>query len=197
MRKKRTTKRRRKATRKRSYVSNPKRRPRRRTRRTRRAPVAELRRRTRRRSYRKNPSLPVVEGMTLLGTAILAGVAGAKVTGMIPFGSAMMKNVGLALAGALVAIMGYRKPLVLGAGAGMVVVGGTRALTSAVPMLAGDDDLTADEQKELVDMAAATYSPELEAIEQGGLAGVVPDVSSLNGPVMGGTLDGALSGPLM
>lgn len=192
MRKKRRTVKRRK-TRK-SYVSNPKRRA---VKRRRRAPVAKLRRKTRRRSYRKNPSLPIVEGMSLLGTAILAGVAGSKLTGLIPFGSAMVKNIGLALAGAMIAVVGYRKPLVLGAGAGLVVVGGTRALTSAVPLLAGDDDLTAEEQKELVDMAAASYSPELDEIEQGNLSGVIPDVSNLNGPMMGGTLDGALSGPLM
>lgn len=100
------------------------------------------------RSYRRNPSPLMAEtGMLLAG-----GAAGAilvpKAVSMIPMGSNLIKNVGMAVAGAGVAYFGHKKRshLVLGLGLGTAVAGVTRAITNAVPALAGDGEYSQDEQ---------------------------------------------------
>lgn len=138
----------RKAKKRKSYVSNPA--PKRR----RRATVKTV---SRRRSYRKNPE-GITETAKILGAGIGAAVVANKAAQFIP-GNNLIKNLVLTLAGGTAAYFGRRNPLILGAGAGLAIIGASNAIKTAVPMLAGENELTQDEQAEAI--AALQNSPEL------------------------------------
>ena len=99
----------------------------------------------RRRRYRKNPESPMELGITL-GVGALAAIAANKLASKLPF-SNMIKNIALIALGGGLAYIGRKKPMLMGAGAGIFIAGATRAVVNAVPALAGDYELTGDEQQ--------------------------------------------------
>jgi len=134
-----------------------------------------------RRSYRKNPGNLFAQLGLGLGVGILGGIAGAKAVSFIPV-RALFQNLILAAAGVAIAVFGRKRPLLLGAGSGMAIVGGYKAAISAVPLLAGDNELTGEEQEALLDEMAGDY---VEGMEEQELAGT-----------MSGTMQGTMSGTM-
>jgi len=143
--------------RRRAYVSNP-------------APRARARRR-----YRRNPGLPIAA----LAIQALSGAAGAiavpKIADFLPIPAAM-KNAAVVALGALAFVFARKMPAVQAAGFGAMVVGGRSLIVGAVPMLAGDDELTPDEIAALVEFQGdLSYSAN----------------NQFNDPLMGAPLMGA------
>jgi hypothetical protein len=64
--------------------------------------------------------------------------------------SNLIKNLALLAGGVGLAYFGRRKPYLMGAGAGMAVMGGYNLVTNQFPQLAGDD-LTQDQQMEAIE----------------------------------------------
>ncbi len=134
-----------------------------------------------RRSYRKNPGNLFAQLGLGLGVGILGGIAGAKAVSFIPV-RALFQSLILAAAGVAIAVFGRKRPLLLGAGSGMAIVGGYKAAVSAVPLLAGDNELTGDEQEALLDEMAGDY---VEGLDEQELAGT-----------MSGTMQGTMNGTM-
>lgn len=185
----------RRRARKHSFVSNPARRTRRR--RAHHNPHCGPHRncrhtfRSRRHSYRRNPESSIELALTL-GAGAASAIIGNKLVSKLP-GSAMVKNIGLVVLGALAAYIGRRKPLVMGVGSGLFITGATRLLTNAVPALAGDMDLTGDEQEGYVRGVQAHLAGEMNELS-GPLSG------PFNGPLSGpfnGPFSGPLAGPMI
>ena len=128
----------------------------------------------RRRSYRRNPGDSPKDIFIMIGAGLAAAIAAPKLVSKLP-GSLMVKNLGMILAGVAVALLGRKKNVLVGVGAGLVVAGATRAITNAIPMLAGDDEFNGDEQKAILENLSS---------------------NELNGP-MNGPMDGDdfLNGP--
>lgn len=175
MSRKKTTKKRK------SYVANPA--PRRR-----RRAAAKSAAPRRRRSYRKNPESLKDTGLMLaagVGSAVVAG----KLAKFVP-GSNLVKNLVLVAAGGATAYLGRRNPLLVGAGAGLAIVGASNAIKSAVPALAGELELTQDEQAEAI--AALSNDQLLGAPLEGEYFG-----APLAGEYFGAPLQGDMNTPSM
>lgn len=158
-----------------SYVSNPaKKRSRR------RAKVAT--RRSRRR-YRSNPADSIKDVGILAGSGVLSAVAGAKLFSKLPI-SSMLQNVGMIAAGLALAILGRKKHTAfVGAGAGLVFAGGSRLLVNKVPQLAGEMELSTDDQAAiLTELAPDVEAEEMEGSFNGGFAGSFN--GGMNAPAM-------------
>lgn len=115
----------------------------------RRAYVQNPRMATRRRSYRRNPGLDIVTPVTMAAGAVAGAVLGGKASGFIPIESTLVKNLALVGMGVAAAMLGKKYPAVQAAGVGMAALGGYRAITNAVPVLAGEDDYTQEESESL------------------------------------------------
>ncbi len=144
-----------KKTARRSYVSNPaKKRSRRRSYKS--APAKRSRRR-----YRSNPADSLKDIGALVGAGALSAVFGAKAFSKLPI-SPMLQNLGLMLAGAALAVFGRKKhSAIVGAGAGLVFAGASRLIVNKVPQLAGDMELSPDEQAAVL----TELAPEVEEYE--------------------------------
>jgi len=160
-----------------SYVSNPaKKRSRRRYKSNPGKPVS------RRRRYKRNPGDTPKDIAILAGSAIVAAVAGPKLAGMAPV-SPLIANLAMIGAGGAPAYLGRRQTAAVGAGIGLAMAGATRALLNQFPALAGDEELTQEEQSQLLEQLSA--SEDIYGNEQ------------LSGPLAGplaGPLSGSLSG---
>jgi len=164
-----------KKTARKSYVSNPARK-----RRARRAKVAT--RRSRRR-YRSNPADSIKDIATLGVAGVASAILGAKAFSKLPI-SSLLQNLALMLVGGGVAILGRKKhSAFVGAGLGMIYAGGSRLLINKVPQLAGDFELSTDDQAAIL----TELSPDVETVEEmdgsfnGGFAG---SFSGMNSPAM-------------
>jgi hypothetical protein len=147
--------------RRRAYVSNP-------------APVAR-----RRRKYRRNPGLPVAS-MLIQAAAGAAGAIGApKLADLLPIPAALISAAVIAL-GAGAFMFARKMPAVQAAGFGAMVIGVRNLAVNAVPMLAGDEELTADEIQALIEF-------------QGGEDDYLTPHSSMGAP-LGAPLGAALAG---
>ena len=122
----------RKASRRRSYKSNPSR---------------------SRRRYKRNPSESVMEIVQLVGGGAAGAIVGAKAINFIPV-SPILKNAAMVLAGSALAFFGRKNHLAVGAGIGLASAGAYRLVVNAVPVLAGDDELTPEEQANLIAVSA-------------------------------------------
>jgi len=161
----------RKAARK-SYVSNPAKK------RSRRRYKSNPGRPASRRRYRKNPGDSTKDIAILGGSALVAAVAGPKLVGMAPI-PVLMQNLAMIGAGAALAIIGRRKTAAVGAGIGLAMAGARRALLNEFPMLAGDEELTQEEQGQLIEQLSASS-----------------DFDEYGNETMSGPLSGPLSGAL-
>ena len=120
---------------------------------------------------------------------IASAIVGNKAASKIP-GSPLIRNLVLLGGGVALAIFFRRKPVIAGAGAGLAITGGVRMVTNAVPSLAGDDELTGDEQY--------AYSQGVQSAMAGEMDGDM-DGDELYGPLAGplnGPFAGAFNGPL-
>lgn len=153
----------------RSYISNPA--PKKKTARRRRkraiSPVHFARVAARKLRYRRNPSSFMMDSAALLGGGVAGAVAVPKLVSMIPVGTNLIKNLGMVALGSALTYMSFKKRSYLGLGVGMgtAVAGATRAITNAVPMLAGDGEYTQDEQEAITsdlmgDDGEFDYNPE-------------------------------------
>jgi len=134
-----------KSRKRKSYVTNPA--PKRKKRRRRRSSAVAVKSR-RRRSYRKNPDT-LIDTAIFAGSAVAGAIAGNQIVKFIP-ASNLIKNLALLAGGVGLAYFGRRKPYLMGAGAGMAVMGGYNLVTNQFPQLAGDD-LTQDQQMEAIE----------------------------------------------
>ena len=121
-----------------------------------------------RRRYRRNPGDTPKDIAILVGTGVAAAVLAPKLASKLP-GSLMVKNLAMIGAGAALAFLGRRKNVLVGIGAGLIVAGATRALTNAVPALAGDYEFSGDEQQAILQHLAG---------------------EELSGPMAGDNMDG-------
>jgi len=133
-----------------------------------------------RRKYRRNPGDSVKDIALTFGSAGAAAILGPKLVGMLPV-SNLIQNIGMVAAGAALAFFGRRKQYLVGAGLGLGLAGLTRAVVSAVPVLAGDNEMTQDEQSAFIDATAQQ------------MAGEEGESVYLSGP-LNGPLNGGLNG---
>ena len=105
------------------------------------------------RSYRRNPSITLVDTGLLVVGAGAGSVIGTKAFSMLPVENTIIKNGAQTAAGAALAFYGYKKKnnLIMGAGVGCAAAGVARIATNALPMLAGDGEYT---QNEMLGIAA-------------------------------------------
>ena len=142
-----------KSRKRKSYVTNPA--PKRKARGRRRSVAVAVKSR-RRRSYRKNPDT-LIDTAIFAGSAVAGAIAGNQIVKFIP-ASNLIKNIALLAGGVGLAYFGRRKPYLMGAGAGMAVMGGYNLVTNQFPQLAGDD-LTQDQQQEAIEaLSGEDYS---------------------------------------
>lgn len=171
--------------RRKSYVTNPAPKKRRRRRRA-SAPKAR-----RRRSYRKNPDSLLDTGIFAL-SAVGGAVVANKVSAVLP-GSNLIKNLAIFAGGVGLAYFGRRKSYLMGAGAGMAVMGGYNLITNQFPTLAGDN-LTQEEQEE----AIAALSGESDEYELLGTDEFNAPLSSpFAAPMFGAPLEGDMNSGAM
>ncbi len=157
-----------------SYVSNPAKKTSRRRRRS--APKAA---RSRRR-YRSNPADSIKDVGALVAAGAVSAVVGAKAFSKLPI-SPMLQNIGMVLAGAAVAILGRKKHAAfVGAGAGLVMAGASRLILNKIPQLAGEMELSPDEQAAVLVELAPEATEEEEVSLNGGFNG------GFNGSFAGG-----------
>jgi len=152
----------------RSYISNPA--PKKKTARRRKnsiSPVHFARVAARKLRYHRNPSSFMMDSAALLGGGVAGAVAVPKLVSMIPVGTNLIKNLGMVALGSALTYMSFKKRSYLGLGVGMgtAVAGATRAITNAVPMLAGEGEYTQDEQEAITydligDDGELDYNPE-------------------------------------
>jgi hypothetical protein len=140
---------------------------------------------SRRRKYKRNPGDSIKDIALTFGSAGAAAILGPKVVSLLPV-SNLIQNLGMIGAGAALAIFGRRKQYLVGAGLGLGLAGMTRAVVSAIPVLAGDNEMTQDEQSAFIDATAQQMAGDEETDYLSG---------PLNGP-LSGPLNGPLSGGL-
>jgi len=151
-----------------SYVSNPaKKRSRRRYKSNPGKPVS------RRRRYKRNPGDTPRDIAILAGSAIVAAVAGPKLAGMAPV-SPLIANLAMIGAGGALAYLGRRKTAAVGAGIGLAMAGATRALLNQFPTLAGDEELTQEEQAQLIEQLSANEAGSANEIFSAPFPGPLP-----------------------
>lgn len=157
-----------------SYVSNP---AKKRT--HRRAKVTAKRSRRR---YRSNPADTIKDVGILAGAGVVSAVAGAKLFSKLPI-SSVLQNVAMLAAGLALAVFGRKKHAAfVGAGAGLAIAGGSRLLVNKVPQLAGEMELSPDDQAAiLTELAPETETEELDSSFNGGFNG---SFSGMNAPAM-------------
>lgn len=125
-----------------------------------------------RRRYRSNPgSMDIKE----IGIGVLSGAAGAilgpKVFTKLPV-SPMIANAALLAVGAGLAYIGRKKPALLGLGSGMAISGISRMVVNAVPMLAGEGEMSPDQSSAvLATLATVPESEEVAGPFQGSFQG--------------------------
>jgi hypothetical protein len=183
MKRKKHHKKRNPARRRHSYVTNPA--PRRRHRAHHRARTNPARRHHRYR--RRNPESPMELFLTL-GVSVVSAVGANKIASKLPF-SAMVQNLGLVAIGGALSYIGRKKPLLLGIGSGMVIAGATRAVTNTIPALAGDYELTGDEQRGYINYATTQLA--------GAVAGGTGDFSGDDHDGFNGAVSGEFNTPSM
>ena len=123
-----------------------------------------------------------------LGVSVVSAVGANKIASKLPF-SAMVQNLGLVLLGGTLSYVGRKKPLLLGVGAGMVIAGATRAVTNTIPALAGDYELTGDEQRGYINYATTQLA--------GAVAGGAGDFSGDDHDGFNGAVSGEFNTPSM
>lgn len=162
----------------RSYVTNPRRR-------------SSTKKVSRRRKYRRNPGSPIVEVVKDVGIGVASALAVSKVSSMIPIKNDKMKNAVLAGAGVLLAIAGRKNNALKFVGLGSAILFGTRAAVSFVPKLAGDDELTPAEQMAILEYAAQMNGEYDEYEDADILEGVLDgDEDDFEDFILDGVLDG-------
>lgn len=171
--KKRKNPRRRHHVAKKSYTTNPRRR--------RHHHAAAKVNPSRRRRYHRNPGDTPKEIAIGIGASLATAIAGPKLASKLP-GSPLVKNIAMGVLGLALAWFGRKKSYLVGAGTGLVIAAGTRALTSAVPMLAGDNEMTQDEQH--------AFMAQLSGPMAGPMEGEDLEGSYFAGPMEGEDLDG-------
>ena len=146
---------------------------------------------SRRRKYRRNPGDSMKDIAVMVGSGVAAAILGPKLASKLP-GSLLVKNLALIAAGAALAFLGRKKNVLVGLGAGLVVAGATRALSNAVPALAGDNEFNGEEQQAILQHLAGD---ELNGPMDGDdyLNGPMDGDDFLNGPMDG---DDYLNGPM-
>lgn len=154
--------------RRRAYVTNP-------------APMAR-----RRRKYRRNPGLPVT-AMLIQALAGAAGAIGApKLADLLPIPGQLKSAVVIAL-GAGAFIFSRKMPAIQAAGFGAMVIGARNLAVNAVPMLAGDEELTADEMQALLEFQGNEdylYTPNSMGAPLGAPLGAALAGAGMNTPAM-------------
>ncbi len=150
---------------KKTFVTNPARR----TRRRRAHHKANPSRKRARRHYRHNPADSMAQLVTSMAVGAVAAIAANKLASKLPIANNLIKNVGMIALGGALAFFGYKKKnsMLIGAGSGVFIAGATRAVTNAVPALAGDYELTGDEQQGYVEAVSGALAGSLS----GALAG--------------------------
>lgn len=128
----------------------------------------------------------------MIGGGLATSILGPKLVSKLPV-SNLIQNVGMIVAGGALAWFGRKKPLAVGAGAGLVIAGASRALTNAVPMLAGENEMNQDEQTAFIDATAQQMAgeDEFDPYMNGPLSG--PLAGPLSGPLAGYQLSGNLN----
>ena len=170
-----------KSRKRKSYVTNPA--PKRKARRRSAAVAVKSRRR---RSYRKNPDT-ILDTAIFAGSAVAGAIAGNQVVKFIP-ASNLIKNLALLAGGIGLAYFGRRKSYLMGAGAGMAVMGGYNLVTNQFPQLAGDD-LTQDQQIEAIEaLSGEDYSL---TDDQNFFGAPLDGTQDFSAPLFGAPLDGA------
>lgn len=151
---------------KKTYVTNPAKRSRR------RSYKANPAKRSRR-HYKRNPSSDIKDLGITIGTAAAGAIIGPKLFSKLPL-SPMLSNLAMAAVGAGVAYVGRRKPVLMGLGAGLAIAGISRAAVNAVPMLAGDGEMTPEQSAAVLaelTASAPEYSGESEETLSGSFNG--------------------------
>jgi hypothetical protein len=155
-----------------AYVANPARKKTRRKARAKSMPWAA----PRRKSYRKNPGFSkYLQPVIKLGIGGAVGLGGGKLISMLPI-SALMQNISMVAAGILMMVFGQKYSVAKYGGFGLALVGGTRQILNMVPALAGDNELTQDQQLAL--LGAMSEDPELMGADY-------TDAELVNGPMNG------------
>jgi len=134
-----------------------------------------------RRHYKRNPGSNIKEIGITIGTAAAGAILGPKLFSKLPL-SPMLSNLAMAAVGAGLAYVGRRKPVLMGLGAGLAVAGISRAAVNAVPMLAGDGEMTPEQSAAVLaelTASAPQYSGEAEDSLNGSFEG------SFNGSFQG------------
>lgn len=153
-----------------AFVANPS--PRKR-RRAHKAPIFKA---ARRRSYRKNPGMgKYITPLLNLGIGGGIGVGGGKLFSMLPI-SALFQNLSMVAVGVAMMIFGQKYRVAKYGGFGLALVGGTRQVLNMVPSLAGDMELTQDQQQAL--LGAMSEDSELMGDDY-------TDAEIINGPFAG------------
>ena len=177
-----------KSRKRKSYVTNPA--PKRKARRRRSVAVKTSRRR---RSYRKNPE-SLIDTAIFAGSAVAGAIAGNQVAKFIP-ASNLIKNLALLAGGIGLAYFGRRKSYLMGAGAGMAVMGGYNLVTNQFPQLAGDD-LTQDQQQEALE--ALSGEDDYSLTDDSGLFGApLAGTEDFSAPLFGAPLAGDMNSGAM
>lgn len=156
-----------------AYVANPARKKPRRKARAKSMPWAA----PRRKSYRKNPGFgkylhPVIK----LGLGAGVGLGGGKLISMLPI-SALMQNLSMIFAGLAMMVFGSKYSVTKYGGFGLALVGGTRQVLNMVPALAGENELTQDQQLALL----GAMSEDSELMGEDGFT----DAEIVSGPFAG------------
>ena len=169
--------------RKHTAVANPSRR----RRRAHRNPAPSARRR--RRAHR-NPAESFKDIAIMVGTGTATAILGPKLVSKLP-GSLMVHNIGMIAAGLALAFVGRKKSVLVGAGAGLIVAGATRAITNAVPALAGDYEFNGEEQQAILShLQGDEFNGPMDGDEFNGPM----DGDEFNGPMDGDEFNGPMDG---